>query len=89
MPKSWHFNTHEESWQPGVGDAASAWLSDTGQQVNLLVVEPGENAALCLLAQPGLTLAGRVMQLGDVIKIMNDRLQPAPGIASYSLGQAV
>ena len=89
MPKSWHFNTHEESWQPGVGDAASAWLSDTGQQVNLLVVEPGENAALCLLAQPGLTLAGRVMQLGDVIKIMNDRLQPAPGVASYSLGQAV
>ena len=29
------------------------------------------------------------MQLGDVIKIMNDRLQPAPGVASYSLGQAV
>jgi cell division protein ZapC len=46
MPKSWHFNTHEESWQPGVGDAASAWLSDTGQQVNLLVVEPGKRRAL-------------------------------------------
>lgn len=89
MPKSWHFTTHQQSWQPGTGDAASAWLSDTGQQVNLLVVEPGENAALCLLAQPGLTLAGRVMQLGDVIKIMNDRLQPATAVASYSLGQAV
>ena len=89
MPKSWHFTTHEVSWQPATGDAASAWLSDSGQQVNLLVVEPGENAALCLLAQPGVTVAGRVMQLGDVIKIMNDRLPPAQGMTSYSLGQAV
>ncbi|PLP18323.1 cell division protein ZapC, partial [Klebsiella pneumoniae] len=28
-------------------------------------------------------------QLGDVIKIMNDRLQPAQSAVSYSLGQAV
>ena len=89
MPKSWHFTTHQQNWQPASGDAGSVWISDTGEQVNLLVVEPGENATLCLLAQPGLTLAGRVMQLGDVIKIMNDRLQPAQSAASYSLGQAV
>ena len=77
-------------WRKQVfGDAASAWLSDTGQQVNLLVVEPGENAALCLLAQPGLVLAGRTMQLGDPIKVMNDRLQPQPGLDGYSLEQAV
>ena len=89
MPKSWHFIAHPHQWQPSGGDAACVWLSDTGEQVNLLVVEPGDNAALCLLAQPGLTLAGRVMQLGDVIKIMNDRLQPAQSAVSYSLGQAV
>lgn len=29
------------------------------------------------------------MQLGDVIKIMNDRLQPAQSAVSYSPGQAV
>jgi cell division protein ZapC len=85
MPKSWHFSMN---WQPGTGDAASVWLSDTGQQVNLLVVEPGENAALCLLAQPGVTIAGRVMQLGDVIKIMNDRLQPRRA-CQLQPGQAV
>ncbi|MBD3703610.1 cell division protein ZapC [Klebsiella pneumoniae] len=68
MPKSWHFIAHTHHWQPSGGDAACVWLSDTGEQVNLLVVELGDNAALCLLAQPGLTLAGRVMQLGDVIK---------------------
>ncbi|MEI5083701.1 cell division protein ZapC, partial [Pseudomonas aeruginosa] len=49
MPKSWHFVSHGEMWVPMPGDAACVWLSDTHEQVNLLVVESGENAALCLL----------------------------------------
>ncbi|MNC80979.1 Cell division protein ZapC [compost metagenome] len=57
--------------------------------MNLLVVEPGDNAALCLLAQPGVTIAGRTMQLGDPIKVMNDRLKPQPLSSSFSLEQAV
>ncbi|KMK19245.1 cell division protein ZapC [Pluralibacter gergoviae] len=89
MPKSWHFISHADYWQPATGDAAAVRLSDCGEQVNLLVVEPGENAALCLLAQPGVTIAGRTMQLGDAIKIMNDRLQPQPAANSVSYGQAV
>ncbi|MFG6656952.1 cell division protein ZapC [Scandinavium sp. M-37] len=89
MPKSWHFVAHSDSWQPVTGDAAAVWLSDSGERVNLLVVEPGDNAALCLLAQPGLTLAGRTMQLGDAIKVMNDRLQPQPMSATMRYGQAV
>jgi cell division protein ZapC len=89
MPKSWHFISHGACWQPIAGDAACVWLSDDMQQVNLLVVETGDNAALCLLAQPGLQLAGRTMQLGDAIKVMNDRLRPQPASNDLSLDKAV
>ena len=77
MPKSWQFLPH------GLN------LSDTAEEVSLLVVEPGENAALCLLAQPGVTIAGRTMQLGDAIKVMNDRLKPQLREDAFSLEQAV
>ena len=89
MPKSWHFVSHGEMWVPMPGDAACVWLSDTHEQVNLLVIESGENAALCLLAQPCVVIAGRTMQLGDAIKIMNDRLKPQVNADSFSLEQAV
>ncbi|VEB99081.1 Z-ring-associated protein C [Cedecea lapagei] len=89
MPKSWHFVSHGDCWQPAAGEGACVWLSENMQQVNLLVVETGDNAALCLLAQQGLTLAGRTMQLGDAIKVMNDRLKPQPLSSGLSLDQAV
>ncbi|HHO9742209.1 TPA: cell division protein ZapC [Escherichia coli] len=89
MPKSWHFISHGEMWSPMPGDAACVWLSDTNEQVSLLVVESGENAALCLLAQPCVVIAGRAMQLGDAIKIMNDRLKPHMSYDNFSLEQAV
>jgi cell division protein ZapC len=76
MPKSWHFPAHRQPMQPAVGEMVAVTLADSGEQARLLVVENGDNAALCLLAQPALTLAGKGMVLGDAIKVMNDRLQP-------------
>jgi cell division protein ZapC len=89
MPKSWHFLSHNAPWSPAAGMAASVSLSDTGESVSLLVVESGENAALCLLAQPGVVIAGRTMQLGDAIKVMHDRLKPQLNADSFSFEQAV
>ncbi len=60
---------------PGTGDAASVWLSDTAEQVNLLVVEP-RKCRVVSAGPAGVVIAGRTMQLGDAIKIMNDRLKP-------------
>ncbi|MDL4913413.1 MAG: cell division protein ZapC [Enterobacterales bacterium endosymbiont of Blomia tropicalis] len=76
MPKSWHFSSQQQNLQPAVGEIVEVTLADSGEQAQLLVVEKGDNAALCLLAQPALTLAGKGMVLGDAIKVMNDRLQP-------------
>ncbi|MGK3140869.1 cell division protein ZapC [Pantoea sp. C2G6] len=76
MPKSWHFSACAPAMQPQVGEMVQVTLADNGEMARLLVVEKGDNAALCLLAQPGLTLAGKGMVLGDAIKVMNDRLQP-------------
>lgn len=89
MPKSWHFAAHNSGWTPEVATSACATLNLTGEQVSLLVIETGDNAALCLLAQAELNLNGRVMLLGDVIKIMNDRLKPLPAMQYASLERAV
>lgn len=76
MPKSWHFTAWNNDLQPEPGDMLEVTLTENGEQVCLMVVESGEHASLCLLAQTTLTLAGKAMLLGDAIKIMNDRLQP-------------
>lgn len=51
-------------------------VMDSGHDARLLVVEAGDNASLCLLAQGQLTVAGRTMAFGDAIKVMHDRLKP-------------
>lgn len=77
MPKSWHFDSYiQNGWRPVDGDLVNVKVSDSGEMASLLVVESGDRAALCLLAQPQLDIAGRGMVLGDAIKIMHDRLLP-------------
>lgn len=87
MPKSWHFISQSEAWQPQPGDIACVQLTECHSLVDLLVVESSPSASLCLVAQPGFMLAGKAMQLGDAIKVMNDRLLPAE--QSCLLEQAV
>jgi len=81
MPKSWHFMQQPNPFQPDNGEIALVNLMENGEPALVLVVESGDHASLCLLAQERLTLAGRAMVLGDAIKIMHDRLMPAPVIA--------
>lgn len=89
MPKSWHFATHPRHCTPKDGELVAVRLSETGEEATLLVVEAGENAALCLLAQPQLELAGKTMQLGDAIKVMHDRLLPAISQHHFTFARAV
>ncbi|WP_158784273.1 cell division protein ZapC [Pantoea sp. BAV 3049] len=90
MPKSWHFETHRQGeWQPAEGELVAVRLCENGDEALLLVVEAGESASLCLLAQPQLTLAGKGMVLGDAIKVMHDRLLPLVQPQNLSLARAV
>lgn len=89
MPKSWYFVTQCSGWQPQCADIAYAWLTSEHYPLPLLVAEAGDNASLCLIAQPELALAGRVMQLGEAIKIMNDRLVPGKSWQQKQFDQAV
>ncbi|HBV39964.1 MAG TPA: cell division protein ZapC [Erwinia sp.] len=89
MPKSWHFSAHPRHCTPQEGELVAVRLCETGEEATLLVVEAGENAALCLLAQPELQLGGKTMLLGDAIKVMHDRLLPAISQHIFTFARAV
>lgn len=77
MPKSWYFvQQAQDMTAPPPGEAVQVKLAESQEVVDFMVVESGEKASLCLLAQETLLLNGKTMQLGDAIKIMHDRLLP-------------
>ncbi|AOV97335.1 cell division protein ZapC [Edwardsiella hoshinae] len=76
MPKSWYFACQAGRYVPSLGELVAVQLHDEAGWGRLLVVEPGEHASLCLVAQPQLVLAGKACLLGEAIKVMHDRLLP-------------
>ncbi|WKV50575.1 cell division protein ZapC [Dickeya fangzhongdai] len=77
MPKSWHFVAQGTAASlPQTGDQVSVQLNERPEAANFMVVEAGDKASLCVLAQEQLAISGKTMQLGDAIKIMHDRLRP-------------
>lgn len=78
MPKSWYFVQQTQEYSvPHPGESVRVSLADNQDIAEFMVVESGEKASLCLLAQEALLLNGKSMQLGEAIKIMHDRLIPA------------
>ncbi|WP_082205054.1 MULTISPECIES: cell division protein ZapC [Gilliamella] len=74
MPKSWYFSQQPMLYQPKVADVVTVNMQETGQQICLLVVEAGENASLCIIAQPTFIAMNKTFYFSEAIKVMNDRL---------------
>lgn len=74
MPKSWYFAQQPMLFRPMFAEVVEAQIQDTVQRINLLVVEAGESASLCLFAEPNIHIAGKSFNTADVVKVMNDRL---------------
>ncbi|WP_218058776.1 MULTISPECIES: cell division protein ZapC [unclassified Gilliamella] len=76
MPKSWYFSQQPMLHTPKVADIVEVSLQDGGQKVCLMVVEAGENASLCIIAQPSFIAMNKTFVFSEAIKVMNDRLMP-------------
>ncbi|WP_279083915.1 cell division protein ZapC [Gilliamella apis] len=74
MPKSWYFSQQPMLYQPKVADIVTVNMQETGQQICLLVVEAGENASLCIIAQSTFIAMNKTFYFSEAIKVMNDRL---------------
>ncbi|MGL4602213.1 MAG: cell division protein ZapC [Plesiomonas sp.] len=83
MPKSWYFERTSHAYSPETGELVNASLVDSAEKVRLFVVENSRTASLCLFAQHQQLSSGKLVNLGDPIKVMNDRLSP-PATLSYS-----
>lgn len=74
MPKSWYFVQQPILFSPVFAELVEAEIHDTAQRVNLLVIETGECASVCMLAESNINMASKNFNIADVVKVMNDRL---------------
>ncbi|MCO6524628.1 MAG: cell division protein ZapC [Candidatus Schmidhempelia sp.] len=81
MPRSWYFFQQPYSYSPERGEAVCTQLCNSHQFIDLLTIDISDNASLCVIAQKSANLAGKILNLGDVIKIMHDRLIPKGNIS--------
>ncbi|OCG11272.1 hypothetical protein A9G09_00710 [Gilliamella sp. wkB292] len=76
MPKSWYFSQQITAYRPKMADIVVVNMQEGGQSVFLMVVEAGENASLCIIAQPTFGAMNKTFYFSEAIKVMNDRLMP-------------
>ncbi|TNH07332.1 cell division protein ZapC [Testudinibacter sp. TR-2022] len=62
-------------------------VKQTGQSINLLLLNCDEQVADCLLLDPALNLAGLRRQFGQPLRIFNNRLQALPLEMSLAIFQ--
>ncbi|MCO6554318.1 MULTISPECIES: cell division protein ZapC [unclassified Gilliamella] len=74
MPKSWYFSQQPMLYKPKIADIVEVILQEDGQKVCLMVVEAGENASLCIIAQASFIAMNKTFVFSEAIKVMNDRL---------------
>lgn len=73
MPKSWFFSTSEQYLTPIDGQVVT--LCNSLNQGRFLVVENHGEASMCCCIEEGFQLDDRKqIKLGEVIKVMNDRM---------------
>ncbi|MFQ1017217.1 cell division protein ZapC [Gilliamella sp. BG7] len=76
MPKSWYFSQQPMLYFPKIADVVEVSLQEGAHKVCLMVVEAGENASLCIIAQPSFNAMNKTFVFSEAIKVMNDRLVP-------------
>jgi len=80
MPKSWYFIQQPMLFTPTFAEVVEAQAQDSGQRIALLVVETNCTTSVCLIAQNDVNMAGKIFNITDVVKVMNDRLAAKNGL---------
>ena len=81
MPKSWYFSQQSTEYTPKVADIVKVYMQEDGLEVCMMVVEVGEHASLCIIAQPTFFSMNKTFYFSEAIKVMNDRLALAQQLA--------